>query len=198
MHKVKGATYLVNASVPASDGSRSKLIAGTLPAKVSTIPGIEGSVLGMTRARIFLAGHSFTIAAASDFGGAKIADFQNKNLLLAGYALNAVGTITTPNVGTDLTLSLGTAVAAATPLASTAIDYMSAKTGVGAAQAFTCIGHSFDNSSPALVFLDGHATNNDLFLNGAAAVTSGTCTVAFTGGYVDAFYFDMDEPVALA
>lgn len=198
MHKLKGPTLLSNSSVPAADGSKSMLRAGTLPAKVSTIPLIEGFALTMTRARIWLAGHSFTITAANDYGGAKICDLQNKNLLLAGFLLNAVGTVTTPNVGTELTLSLGTAVAAATPLATTAIDYMLAKTGVGAAQAFTCIGHTFDNTSPALAFLDAHATANDLFLNGALAVASGTATVAFTGGYVDAFYWDLDEPVALA
>jgi hypothetical protein len=197
MHALKAPTLISRGFIPASDGSRSRLIAGTLPAKVSTIPLIEGRALPLTQARIWLAGHSFTIASADDYGGAKICDFQNKNLLLKGFLLNAKGTITSPNVGTELTLGLGSAVAAATPLASTAIAYMAAKTGVGAAQAFTCIGHSFDESAPALVFLDAHATNNDLFLNGAAAVASGTCTVAFTDGYVDVFYHDLDEPVAL-
>lgn len=157
---------------------------------------IERLAMVLLRERILLKGHSFTIAAASDFGGAKIADLPNKNLLIAGHVMNAKGTISSPNVGTDLTLSLGSAVAAATPLASTAIDRMAAKTGVGAAQAFTAIGHTFDESSPALIFLDGGASNA-LYLNGAAAVASGTCTVAFTDGWVDVIYAEMDEPVAL-
>ncbi len=205
MHKIKQPTLISGGMLPAADGTRSKLIAGTLPAKVRTIPLIEGFAMPLTQARIWLAGHSFDITAANDYGGAKIADFQNKNLAFFGMLLNAVGTVTAPNVGTDLTLSLGTAVAAATPLASTAIDYMIAKTGVGAAQSFTCVGHTFDNSSGNFgnagatpYLLDNHASNNDLFLNGAAAVTSGTCTVTFTGGYVDVFYFDLGEPVALA
>lgn len=192
MFKVKGRAVLPNAEI----GGAGRSIAPTALVPVATVRQ-ERFTQPMAKTRLWLAGHSFTIAAAQDYGGAKIADFPNKNMLLAGFQLNAIGTITAPNVGTELTLSLGTAVAAATPLADTAIDYMSAKTGVGAAQSFTCIGHSFDNSAPALVFLDGHATNNDLYLNGAAAVASGTCTVTFTGGYVDVFFFDMDEPVAL-
>lgn len=193
---IKGRTIFKEARFPAPDGSLLKQTVGTLPVAVATTR-MEGFVLPLIKARIWLAGHSFGIGSAIDYGGAKIADLQNKNLLIAGFVMNVKGTLSSPVVGTDLTLSLGTAVAAATPLATTAIDYMAAKTGVGITQEFTVIGHSFDNSTPAWVFLDGQATANDVYLNGAATVAA-NCTVAFTGGYVDMYYVDMDEPVALA
>jgi hypothetical protein len=191
VHKIKQRVIMPNAVL--GGAKMQAALAGYT--KVSTT-FIERLAMPLCRERIWVKGHSFTITAANDYGGAKIADVPNKNLLIAGHMMNLKGTISSPNVGTDLTLSLGSAVAAATPLASTAIDRMAAKTGVGAAQAFTAIGHTFDESSPALIFMDA-AASLGLFLNGAAAVTSGTCTVAFTDGYVDVFYFDLDEPVAL-
>jgi hypothetical protein len=195
MQKIKGRVSIPNAYV-GNQPNQPRILVGLGLTKATGIVSIEGGALQLRRERILLAGLSFTMTSANDYGGAKIADFPNTNMLIAGFALNAKGTILTPNVGTDLTLSLGTAVAAATPLATTAIDYLLAKTGVGAAQAFTCIGHSFDNTTPALNFLDGGASNS-IYLNGAAAVASGTCTVAFTDGWVDMFYWDLGEPVAL-
>jgi hypothetical protein len=200
MHKIKGRVALPNAEI----GGAGRMIAPTGLSPVATVRQ-ERFTLPLAKTRLWLAGHSFTIASASDFGGAKIADLPNKNLALFAMALNAIGTITAPNVGTDLTLSLGTAVAAATPLASTAITYMTAKTGVGAAQSFTCVGHTHDGSVDTTGFGTGGTTPllldnggaNALFLNGAAAVASGTCTVSFSGGWVDVYYFDLDEPVAL-
>lgn len=201
MHKIKGRFLAPNIEI----GGAGRSIAPVGLTPVATVRQ-ERFTQPLAKTRLWLAGHSFTIAAANDYGGAKIADLPNKNLVLFGMALNAIGTITAPNVGTDLTLSLGSAVAAATPLANTAINYMTAKTGVGAAQSFTCVGHTFDGSVDTTgfgtngttpLFLDNGASNA-LFLNGAAAVASGTCTIAFSGGWVDVYYFDLDEPVALS
>lgn len=198
MDRIKRSTLITGGYLLGPDGSRARMVGATLPAAANGAR-VEGFALPLIRARIYLSGVTISVAAADDFGGTKIADYQNKNLLLVGHVLNVAGTVTAPNVGTELALGLGSAVAAATPLESTAITYMAAKTGVGAAQAFTCIGHSFDESAPALAFLDAHASNNDLYINAALAVASGTGTVTFTeGSYVDVFYHDLDEPVALA
>ncbi len=194
VHKFKQKVLMPNSDLSSLS---SRLTAGT------GIGQIGYSTPPVIKARIPLAGLVISITAANDYGGAKLVDFPNKNLMLKSMLLNAKGNILTPNVGTDLTLSLGTAVAAATPLATTAIDYMIAKTGVGAAQAFTVVGHSFDNTSGnfgnagATPYLLDNGASNSLFLNAAAAVASGTCTVTFTGGYVDVYYEEMDEPVAL-
>jgi hypothetical protein len=196
---LKEITNLARARVQGPDGSFQTLTGSSLPAGANNAR-VQGFGLMLTRVRTFLSGVTISLPSASDFGGTKILDFQNKNLAIFGMVLNAKGTISTPNVGTDLTLGLGTAVAAATPLATTAIDYMTAKTGVGAAQAFTCIGHSFDGGAlitTAAQFLDNSASANDLFINAAAAVASGTGLVTFTDGYVDVYCFDLDEPVAL-
>ncbi len=193
MQKIKGPMFLANSSIPAPDGTKSRLIGGTLPVAANGAR-VEGLAMPLIKARIYLSGMTIPVTAANDYGSVKLVDFQNKNLLIFGHALNAKGTLTAPNVGTELTLALGSAAASSTTLPA---QYMAAKTGVGAAQAFTAIGHTFDESSPALVFLDGHATNNDLFLNAGLAVASGTTTITFTDGYVDVFYHDLDEPVAL-
>ena len=115
VHKFKQRVIAPNLDVLNQSG---RLTPGT------GVPGIAYNVAQTVRARIGLAGFTISLPSASDFGGGKIADFPNKNLLIRGYVLNIKGTVSSPNVGTDLTFGLGTAVAAATPLATTAIAYM--------------------------------------------------------------------------
>lgn len=196
VHKIKQRVVLPNAVI--GDRSDAPLNRAGQGIVASGTIRIERLSKALRQERFRLEGQVISIPSASDFGGLQLGVFPNRNCLLAGWELNTVGTVSSPNVGTNLTLGLGTAVAAATPLATTAIAYMAAKTGVGAAQAFTCIGHSFDESSPALNFLDATASNN-IFINAAMAVASGTGTVTFgQGSYVDCYYWDFGEPVALA
>lgn len=195
MHKIKGKVALPYAVI----GSRSdapRQLGGEGIVASGTV-AIERLSKILRQERFRLEGQVISIPSANDYGGLQLGVFPNRNCLVAGWELNVKGDVSSPNVGTNLTLGLGSAVAAATPLATTAIAYMAAKTGVGAAQAFTCIGHYFDESSPALNFLDGAAANN-IFLNAAMAVASGTGTVTFgAGSYVDCYFFDLGEPVAL-
>jgi hypothetical protein len=204
MQKQKAPTLHSLAKIPARDGTTSLLGAGTLPAGANGAR-VEGFMSGLVRARHWLSGVVIPITAANDFGGVKISDLQNQNLMAVAAAFSLIGAVTAPNVGTELTVAVGSAVASNATLSAAMIDYVNGKTGVGAAQAFTAVGHSFDNTggnfgnAGATPFLlDNHATNNDLFLNVAATVASGTCNVTFgVGSYVDLFYFDLDEPVVL-
>lgn len=138
-----------------------------------------------------LAGLVVDIAAADDFGSIQIADFADTNMLIAGFMFDAVATLSGSLVATNLTVGLGSAAAAATPLATTAIDYMEAVSATGAAQTATIKGHSFDNTTPALVFKDAAATN-DLFVN-AAITTTPAATLTFVSGGVTVFFFDLGE-----
>lgn len=145
----------------------------------------------LKRVELSLKGVVINVAAADDFGGTKIADLPNTNMLIAGWMIDAVATLSGSLVGTNLHVSLGSAAAAATPLATTAIDFLEAVTATGAAQTATIKGHSFDNASPALAFKDA-AASLALYVN-AAITTTPAATVTFTSGKVLMFYHDLEE-----
>jgi hypothetical protein len=163
-----------------------------------TAYGLAKLVHGQHRGRpvqreiIALGGVTLVVGAtANNFGGVRIATFPNRNLMLLGFKLDILGTLPDALVGTNLTMSLGSAVAAATPLATTAIDYMAAKTGTGAAQAFGMQGVTIGQTTAGLKGLAA-GTTNYLFLN-AAITTTPAATLTIDDGMVEVFYIDLDK-----
>lgn len=177
--------------------SKSRLLVGASTMQDGLAPAVANSAvltryaMPLQKAVFGLAGLVVDIAAADDFGGLQIATFADTNMLIAGFMVDAVATLSGTLVATNLTVSLGSAVAAATPLATTAIDYMEAVAATGAAQTATIKGHSFDNTTPALAFKDAAATNK-LYIN-AAITTTPAATLTFVSGGVTMFYFDLGE-----
>jgi len=177
--------------------SKARLLVGAstmldgLPVAVANSSVLTKYALPLQKAVLGLSGLVVDIAAADDFGGLQIATFPDTNMLIAGFMIDAVATLSGTLVATNLTVGLGSATAAATPLATTAIDYMEAVAATGAAQTATIKGHSFDNTTPALVFKDAASTNK-LFVN-AAITTTPAATLTFTSGGVTMFYYDLGE-----
>jgi hypothetical protein len=169
---------------------------GNYPAAANSARLIKRA-MPLLEARFDLTGVVISLTAANDYGGTKIADAANTNMLIAGGIIDAVATMAgfTANVGTGVTFGLGSAVASNATLASTMQDYVPVTSATGAAATATLKAHSFDigGGGPALIFLDAHATNNDLFLNAACPVATGTGTLTFTSGFASLFFFDLSE-----
>ena len=147
--------------------------------------------LPLMKAVFGLKGVIIPVTAAHDYGGIQIASLPNTNMLISGFMVDAVGTLTTGLVSTTLAFGLGSAINGATPLATTAIDYMDSTAATGASNTATMKGHTFDNASPALVFKDA-ASNLGLFFNITIACSADS-TLTFTSGGVTMFYHDLGE-----
>ncbi len=142
-------------------------------------------------ARITLTALVIAVANADDFGGEKILDLPDSNIMILGTEVDLVvtkGLTASGIVGTtDIVMGVGTAVGSAQPLTGAMIDVLTA--------AFTADEdvvdyeqHTHDLSSPALVFADDSATGA-LFLNIAAVITADDDVTV--SGTIDIYYVDL-------
>lgn len=189
---VKGKALLRNPTL-----GQSRFIEGSYPVGVAApvvVPAVARRARPLCSANVDLTGVVVSLTAANDYGGAQLLTFANTNMLIVGAIIDAVATMAgfASNVGTGVTFGLGSATASNATLSSTMQDYLNVTTATGAGATATLKGHSFDNGSPALTFLDAAAANK-LFLNAACPVTSGTGTLTFTSGFCELFYFDLRE-----
>jgi hypothetical protein len=162
------------------------------------ITGSTGSTVSFDRAtplrhvRLTLAALSIAVLAANDFGGTKICNLPDLNIVLAGVEANLVftkGGVTNGIVAaTDLKVGMGFAVASAIPIATTAVDVMEATDLTTDALTVTLAKHTNDQASPALLFGDDSATGA-IYLNvSATGGITANDTLSVTGT-VDLYYY---------
>lgn len=139
-------------------------------------------------ARITLAALNIDVTAADDFGGSKICDLPDSNILILGAEVNlsldkdGTGIV----AATDMTVGIGTAVASNSTLSGAMIDVLTdALTDDVDPAVFAQ--HTHDLSTPALVFVDDAAAAA-LFLNIAATLTVDGSILAT--GTIDIYYID--------
>lgn len=191
MHKIKQRVLLPNAII-----GDTQQVEPALPAPSNSLPLYTYGV-PLLKARFILDGAVISLAAANDYGSIQLCDLPNKNLLIAGALVDATVTVAgaAVNQGDAVDWALGTAALASTDFSNGGeANIIDEYNGTGAGATGAANAHSFDNSSPALIFLDAAGTN-DIFLNAQTAVTTGTGTLTFgAGSFVDLFYFDLGEP----
>lgn len=139
-------------------------------------------------ARVTLTNLVVAVAEADDFGGTKILDLPDSNILFLGAEVNL--SLAKDGVGivaaTDLTMGIGTAVASNATLSGAMIDLLTEALTADVDPALFKL-HTHGLSTPALTFADDAAAGA-LFLNCAATLTANgdlTCT-----GTIDLYYID--------
>lgn len=127
------------------------------------------------------------VLEADDFGGSKICDLPDSNILILGAEANL--SLDKDGTGilaaTDLVVGIGSAVASNSTLSGTMIDVLTAALTADVDPAIFAA-HTHDGT-PALAFIDDGAAAA-LFLNVAAAIVADGSVTA--SGTVDIFYID--------
>ena len=143
--------------------------------------------------QLTLTGFVVNIAAADDYGGTKLLDFPDTNIMLMAVEADmslvkgeAVGGL----VGTtDITVAIGTAVASASTLATTMEDVQDA---IAYTPTLTTVPHQIHSSADATLaypILLGDSATLALYFNLAAAIT--TDDVLTCSGTIDLYYVDL-------
>ena len=139
------------------------------------------------RTRLVLTSFLVNDVSTSDFGGTSLLTFANTNLLILGAYLSCAVTIAgmTTQACTSLIAAIGTVTTASTTFANAGEkNIIASMTGVGAGATGTIGGALGSNVTIAA------GASNQLFLNIAQPVTSGTGTATFTGR-LDLVYADL-------
>lgn len=171
-------------SLPSATGSSS----GEALAAATDV-ALTSDVLRYVRvARLTLTDLVVSVTAALDYGGTKVCDLPDSNILILGAEVNlsldkdGTGIV----AATDMTMGLGTAVASNATLSGAMIDLLTLALTVDE-DPTTWAQHTHDLAAPALTFADDAAAGA-LFLNAAATLTvDGTLTVT---GTIDIYYID--------
>lgn len=145
------------------------------------------------RARLTLTNFAITVAAASDFGGTKLLDLPDRNIMLLGMEVDCVVTKQGNTNGivaaTDISMAIGTGVAAATPLAGTAIDVIETASLTTDALAVDFEAHSNNQSTVPFPKKIADSATAALYMNIAAAITADSSVSV--SGIIDIFYIDL-------
>lgn len=159
---------------------------------------IGDNTVYVRRARLTLTNFAITVAQAQDFGGAKLLDLPDRNLMLLGMEVDCVVTKQGNTNGivaaTDINMSIGTAAAAATPLAGTAIDVIEATAITADSLTVDFEKHSNDQSTISFPKKLADADGLALFMNITAAITADSSVTV--NGIVDIFYVDLGNLVS--
>lgn len=165
---------------------------------VSTIT-IADQAMTVRRARLRLTNTVISVAAAEDFGSVKLVDLPNRNMLIMGVEVDCSvvkGGVTNGIIATtDLDMSIGTAAASSTTLASTMINIIEKKDIDDNALTVTFAGHSNDNATSVAPFKIADGASSALYMNavpvgGITVVAGDTLTVT---GTVDIYYMDLGK-----
>lgn len=180
---------------------RSALLAPNLQDGI-TVQAIEAQGTGVVgsdnacvprKLRLTLTNFSISVAAGDDYGGTKLLDLADRNLMLLGMEVDCVVTKQGNTNGivaaTDISMSVGTGVAAATPLAGTAIDVIEATSITADALAVDFEKHSNDQSTAVFPKKIADGASSALYMNIAAAITANSSVSV--SGIIDIFYIDL-------
>jgi hypothetical protein len=156
---------------------------------------VTDNLLAVRRCRVRLTNFSIAVLQANDYGGAKILDLPFRNMLLLGMEVDCVvtkqGNTNGIVAGTTINMAVGSAAAAATPLATTAIDTIEAVAISTNALVVDFERHSNDQSTATFPRRIADSASAALFMNISATITADS-SVSVTGT-VDIFYVDLGK-----
>jgi hypothetical protein len=158
---------------------------------------IADQSVSVRRARVTLTNFSISVTAALDYGGSKIVDLPNKNMLILGVEVDCSvvkGGVTNGIVAaTALDMAIGTATASSTTLASTMLNIIEKKDIDTSALTVTFAGHSNDNATSLAPFKIADGASSALFMNvSVPGLISANDTLTVTG-LVDIYYMDLGK-----
>lgn len=184
-----GGTTLEAAQTPASGDSP---VSGA-PVVPNTLVAITSqSERAVRQVRLTLSELSVAIAEADDYGGTKICDLPDKNIMILGCECDLVltkgGTTNGLEAGTDINTAIGTAVASNSTLSGAMVDVVDIVTNTDASLTHDMEAHSQANT-PANMPLEVGDGATALYLNLAAAITADDAMTA--SGTIDLYYIDL-------
>lgn len=145
------------------------------------------------KCRLTLSGFSIAVLAAQDYGGTKLCDLPDRNMLILGIEVDCVVTKQGNTNGivaaTDITMGIGSTVASASTLATTMIDYIESTAMTADTLAVDFEKHTNDQSTATFPKKVVDAASTALFMNIAAAITADSSVTV--DGFVDIFYVDL-------
>lgn len=150
----------------------------SLPSAANSL-GLRSNPVLLQRVEIDLSGLVISMAAADDFGSAKIMDLPAGNILVVLSTLDASFVVAgcASNVGTAVKNALGSAATASTALTGTGENNL---IGVLTATGGGSTGTAKKDAASANVLLAAGA--HAIYLNASSAVTSGTGTLTYAAG----------------
>ena len=157
---------------------------------------VKDQTVMVRRARLTLTSFVITVANAQDYGGSKLIDLPNRNILLLGCEVDCTvvkgGTTNGIVAATDLDMAIGTAVASNSTLSSTMVNIVEKKDIDTDALSVTFAGHSNDNASSLAPFKIADGANSALYMNLATGNITADDSVSVTGT-VDLYYIDLGK-----
>ena len=158
---------------------------------------VANQELSVKRARLTLTDFAITVLEANDYGGTKLLDLPNRNMLILGMEVDCVVTKQGNTNGlvaaTDITMGIGSTVASATPLATTMIDYVEATAMTADTLAVDFEKHTNDQSTATFPKKVADGASAALFMNIAGACTADSSVTV--SGTIDIFYVDLGKLV---
>jgi hypothetical protein len=156
---------------------------------------ISNEFHAVRKARLTLTNFSIAVTAALDYGGSKLLDLPDRNLMLLGMEVDCVVTKQGNTNGivaaTDLDMGIGTATASSTTLSSSMVNVIEKVDLDTNALAVDFEAHSSDQSTAVYPLKIADGASIALFMN-VAAVGGVTADSSVTvTGTIDIFYVDL-------
>lgn len=145
------------------------------------------------KARLTLTNFSISVTAANDYGGSKLLDLPDRNLMLLGVEVDCVVTKQGNTNGivaaTDLDMAVGTATASNTTLSSAMINVIEKVDIDTDSLSVAFEAHSNDNATSTFPLRVADGASTALFMNISCAITADS-SVTVTGT-IDIYYVDL-------
>lgn len=143
--------------------------------------------------RLTLEDFAISVDEADDFGGTKLCDLPDRNILILGCEIDLVATkggVTNGlEAATDFGIAVGTAVASNATLSGAMVDVVEEAAITADTLTPDCEAHSADNSTSVLPIPLADGASNALYLNVAAAITASDALSI--DGTVTVYYLDL-------
>lgn len=159
---------------------------------------IQDNTLIPRKARLTLTNFAIAVLAANDYGGTKLLDLPDRNLLILGIEVDCVVTKQGNTNGivaaTDITMAIGTAVASNATLSGTMIDIIEGTAITPDTLAVDFEKHTNDQATAVFPKKIADADAAALYMNIAAAITADSSVTV--NGTIDIFYIDLGNVVS--
>lgn len=145
------------------------------------------------KATLTLTAFTIAVAAAQDYGGTKLLDLPDRNIMLLGMEVDCVvtkqGNTNGVVAATDITMAIGTAVASNSTLSGAMVDTIEGAALTTDALAVDFEAHSNNQSTATFPRRIADSPTAALYMNIAAAVTADSSVTV--DGTITIYYLDL-------
>jgi hypothetical protein len=154
---------------------------------------VGDNVHTVRRARLTLTNFSIAVTQALDYGGSKLVDLPDRNMLLLGVEVDCTvvkqGNTNGIVAATDLDMAVGTATASNATLASAMINVIEKVDIDTDALSVAFEAHSNDNATSTFPLRVADGASTALFMNISCAITADSSVTV--SGTIDIYYVDL-------